>query len=135
MHEDKKDMTVEEYMSLFTERAVELVRLPLEQQPKESDTKNKQVEDMIEEYYQFTGKLPKPYMLNYLANYLLSGELKDRDADKVANHEYPVMSDYQLKRRERTQISMEQDVMNFLDSKQNKGLDSLAKTPIKKPVY
>lgn len=123
-----------QYMEDFTEKALELSKLPLQGQPSIPD-KNKQVEQMIEDYFVKTGRYPRPYDLTLLSNYILSSDLKDRDVDKVSNNEYPVLSEYQMKRRDSKQITMETDTINFLDAKQNKGLDSLAKTPVKKPVY
>lgn len=132
MESDRRSIT--EYPSSFKERVFALGKLRLADMPKDAERVN-HVNNMVEEYYRVVGEMPKPYLLSKLADYLLSSELKSRDVDKVTNTEFPILSEYQQIRRERSQVSMETDNMDFLDTKFNKGLDSLAKTTVKKAEY
>ena len=125
---------IEKYIEDFTERALELSNTKLQQAPK-VEVINKQVEEMIEQYYQTVGSYPKPFVLNLLANYILINELKDKDVDKVANNEFPILSDIQLKRRGRKQFLVQDNTLDFLNTKYNKQIDSMAKKTIKKAEY
>lgn len=122
------------YRERFEESVAELSAITYHKLP-DPEVRVKEVEDLVESYYDFVGDYPDSMQLFKLSNYILSKELKDMDVDKVTNAEFPFLSEYQLKRRERKQVSMEADNMDFLESKFNKGLDSLAKTPIKRAVY
>lgn len=122
------------YITEFSEKVFVFDKMRLKDLPAD-DVRVRQVTDMLEEYYVVTGEKPKEYLLTKLANYILAAELKNKDVDKVTNTEFPVLSEYQLLRREKSQVSMETDNMDFLDTKFNKGLDSLAKTTIKKAAY
>ncbi|MEH7117249.1 hypothetical protein V7128_07480 [Neobacillus vireti] len=122
------------YITQFNEKAEDLSKTKLEDAPP-VEVRNKQVDEMIEEYYMFVGKMPKSEALRHLADYILISDLKNKDVDKVSNEEYPILSNIQLKRRGRKQMLMKDDALDFLNNKYNKNLDSLSKTSIKKPEY
>ncbi|QGG47685.1 hypothetical protein [Heliorestis convoluta] len=74
-------------------------------------------------YVQRIGEMPESKQLERLANYILSDELKDRHPDKVANTEYPIFSDVQLKVRQRREVAfekLEQMATNARDRKPKK---------------
>lgn len=123
-----------EYQEQFKEKVNAFGKLTLKELPKDA-VRVKQVEDMLDEYYKVVGENPAEYLLTRLANYIISTDLKNKDVDKVTNTEFPILSEWQQTRRERSQVSMIEDNMDFLDTKFNKGLDSLAKTTVKKAEY
>lgn len=129
-----EEVTETTYSAGFKERVFALGKLTHAELPSDEE-RVAQVDVLLQEHYQETGRDPKPYLLTRLANYILGAELKSRDVDKVTKAAYPVMSDYQLERRVKTQMPMVTDNLDFLDTKFNKGLDSLAKTTIKKAEY
>lgn len=125
---------IQEYIQDFTDRAEELAQLKLESCPK-VEQRRQQVEDMIEQYYKDVGTYPKSAVLENLGSYLLADDLKNKDVDKVTNTEYPILSDIQLKRRARKQPVMMDETLDFLNTKFNKQIDSMAKTQPKKVTY
>lgn len=127
-------LPVNKYIEDFTERAEELSRTKLEDAPR-PEIINQQVETLIEEYYKYVGSYPKPHVLELLANYILVNELKDKDVDKVANQDFPILSDIQLKRRARKQMLVQDSTLDFLNTKYHKQIDSLAKKTVKRAEY
>lgn len=119
-------MTTNEYIANFTERAEELANTKLADCPP-IEIMNTKVEEMIEHYYQTVGKFPKSYALEQLGNYLLVRDLKNKDVDKVTNTPFPILSEIQLKRRNRKQMLMKDTTLDFLNTKFHKQIDSLAK--------
>ncbi|UAY71961.1 hypothetical protein [Bacillus paralicheniformis] len=122
------------YMLQFTDRAEELANTKLEDAPTVAK-RNQKVNDMIEEHYTLTGKMPKSDALRFLADYILITDLKNKDVDKVSNEEFPILSDIQVKRRHRKQMLMKDETLDFLNNKVNKQLDSLSRTTVKKAEY
>lgn len=122
------------YEEQVAERIASLKKLKLTELPT-AEERVSQAEAIIEEFRVVTGRNPKPALLSQLANYILGEDLKDKDIDKVTNNAYPILSEYQIKRREQKQISMIDSSMDFLEVKINKGLDSLARTPVKRSEY
>lgn len=125
---------IEEYVEDFANRAEELANKKLADCPK-VDVRIKQVSDMLEQYYKDLGEYPKSKVLENLGSYIIVHELKNKDVDKVANTEYPIMSDIQLKRRNRKQVLMQDTTLDFLNTKYNKQIDSLARKAVKKAEY
>lgn len=122
------------YIEDFTQKCYELSKTKLNRAPK-SHVINQQVTDMIDEYYSVIEAYPKSLALSYLANYILINELKSKDVDKVSNNEFPILSDIQIKRRDRKQTPMQVETIDFLNTKFNKHIDSLAKKTVKKVEY
>lgn len=58
------------------------------------------IEQLTEDYYAKTGKLPDDKALERLADLCLYEELTDDRPDKMTIEEYPIMSDTQLARRQ-----------------------------------
>ncbi|MGG4039010.1 hypothetical protein [Heyndrickxia ginsengihumi] len=127
-------MMVNEYIEKFEQGAEELSNKKIEECPP-VEQRNKEVEEMIEHYYQYTGKMPKPHALELLGSYILVQELKNKDVDKVTNTDFPILSEIQLKRRARKQMLMQDSTIDFLNTKYNKHIDSLAKKTVKKVDY
>lgn len=125
---------VNEYIYDFTERAEQLANTKLEDAPNK-DVRNKQVNDLLEEYWILVGKSPKPDALKFLADYILVTDLKNKAVDKVSNEEFPILSDVQVKRRNRKQSLMKDETLDFLNNKFNKQIDSLYRTSVKKAEY
>lgn len=128
------NISLYKYINKFNEKAKELAKMRLEDAPPVKD-RNKQVEEMIEEYFRIVGSMPNPYTLKLLADYILISDLKNKDVDKVSKEEFPILSDIQLKRRLRKQLPMQDSTLEYLNTKYNKRLNSLSKTSIKKPEY
>lgn len=122
------------YVEQFKDHVVALLKIRYEDLAPQ-DERNKEVEMMLEEYKEVVGRYPESYWLTKLGTYLLNGDLKQHDVDKVTNTEYPILSESQEKRRLRKQTSVEADTLDFLDTKFNKTVDTLAKKPVKKPEY
>lgn len=127
-------VSLEHYINDFTERAEELAEKKLAECPP-VEIRNKNIEEMIEQYYNQVGKYPKPYVLDKLGSYILVHELKNKDVDKVTNTPFPILSDIQIKRRHRKQMLMQDSTIDYLNTKYNKEMDSLSRTAIKKVDY
>lgn len=125
---------IKQYTEDFTEHTKVLSKLPLTQTPS-LEVREREVQGLVDQHVEMTGEYPQPYALTKLADYLLADHLKDPDRDKVANNEYPVLSQYQAFRRSKSQVAMESDTMDFLESKINKKMDSLATNRVKKAEY
>lgn len=120
---------VKTYLEEWIERIKELNKIKHRDLPS-LEERNKQVNDMIEEYMQVQGDLPPSYWLSRLGTYILAEDLKNNDRDKVANTEYPILSYRQKRRRSRKQIAVLSEHLDFLHSKYVARMDSLAKTTI-----
>lgn len=127
-------INVLEYIREFEERCQQLADTKLEKAPKPEEIV-KEVDAMLEEYYEVVGKFPKPRVLELLSNYILVSELKNKDVDKITNNDFPIMSETQLKRRGRKQTPMKDTTLDFLNTKFNKNIDSLSKKGTKKVDY
>jgi len=122
------------YMERFTEEAIELSKTKLVNSPALED-RHALVTDLIEDHFEITGRMPNSYTLCKLGDYILIEDLKDKDVDKVSNNDFPILSDMQVKRRDRKQFPMEADTIDYLEAKINKRLDSLAITHTKETEY
>jgi len=58
------------------------------------------IEQLIDEYFEETGKVPDGVALERLANLLLHEELTDTNRMKSRDNEYPIISDTQIARRQ-----------------------------------
>ena len=125
---------IETYTEQVAEKVNSLSKLTLSELPT-AEERVALADSIIEEYWQVTGRKPSPGILSRLANYIISEDLKDKAIDKVTNTEYPFLSEYQLKRRERKQLPMADSNLDFLEVKINKGLDSLARKTVRKSEY
>jgi len=125
---------VSAYILQFTDRCEELANTKLEDAPS-VEVRNEKVQNMLDEFYMFTGKFPKADALKFLADYILITDLKNRDVDKVSNEDFPILSEIQMKRRLRKQRMMKDDILDYLHNKVNKQLDSLFRTTISQPEY
>ncbi|MGE6629649.1 hypothetical protein [Bacillus sp. NPDC077027] len=127
-------MSINKYIEDFEEKAFELAGKKIQDCPPVEE-RIKQVDKMINHYFEYTGKIPKPYTLELLGSYIIVQELKNKDVDKVTNSDFPIMSDTQLKRRSRKQHLLQDDTIDFLNTKYNKKMSSLSKKTIKKAEY
>lgn len=115
-----------DFTEQFSEAIEHLSKIGFADLP-DAEDRVEQCDELIEEHYAITGRLPDKRHLSKLSDFILAGDLKDSSVDKVTNTEYPILSTTQLVRRESKQVSMETDNLNYLDSKYNKRLDSLSK--------
>lgn len=81
------------------------------------EERNDQVNKLIEEYFEITGEVPKPHVLERLGNYLLLDTLRDMSPHKVKQTEYPVLSKYQQKRRTKRHVLMESDKLDWFNER------------------
>ncbi|GGF88339.1 hypothetical protein [Paenibacillus abyssi] len=58
------------------------------------------VKALTDAYVNLTGSAPDDRQSLRLADYIMREELTDKHPDKMSNSEYPIMSDYQLARRQ-----------------------------------
>src|SRR5690606_16998871 len=61
---------------------------------------------LCEAHYDQVGQYPASDVLSRLAWYILYDEMTDKCADKVSNTDYPVLNEYQAKRRERRELAL-----------------------------
>ncbi|MFT8313278.1 MAG: hypothetical protein ABF633_03370 [Clostridium sp.] len=81
-----------------------------------------------EEFFERTGGSNLPsYLLNILADWILLEILKDKDVDKVSKTEFAILSPRQIRRRDKRENSVEDEIMDFLNLKYVKQKDSLYK--------
>lgn len=86
------------------------------------------IEELNEEFYQKTTQNLPPHLLSMLTDWVLIEVLKDKDVDKVANSEYAVLSHRQLRRRDKRENSVQGEVLDYLELRYVKQMDSLKKT-------
>lgn len=63
------------------------------------------IQTLTDAYIEHTGERPDTIQLDRLATLILREELTDTDRMKSRNNDYPIMSDDQLGRREKEQVS------------------------------
>lgn len=105
----------------YTARVEELIRynIPL-------DEKKAKIIDISEEYFVEVGEqLPSP-LLYQLTEWFLHETLSVKNVDKVSRTEYPVLSLHQIKRRDRKQVSVVSDTLDYLNI--TRGRESKKKT-------
>lgn len=123
-----------EYMDSFLERTRYMNKTAREDLPHDID-RVAEVDAMIREHEVQTGREPDTLALHRLANYLLAEHLKDPSPDKITQNDFPILSNNQIRRRMRTQLPMENDTMDFLQSKIHRRMDSLARVSTPKAEY
>ena len=67
----------------------------------------KEAGELIDEFIAETGETPSSEALERLADYILKDVLEHKYPDKTTKDEYPILSDPQLKRRRKTEISLD----------------------------
>ncbi|WP_407708488.1 hypothetical protein ACIU4M_00555 [Bacillus altitudinis] len=127
-------MSINKYIEDFEEKATELAGKKINECPPVEE-RIKQVDEMVNHYFEYTGKFPKPFILELLGSYILVEELKDKDVDKITNKDFPIMSESQVNRRLRKRLLLQDDTIDFLNTKYNKQMSSLAKKTVKKAEY
>lgn len=95
----------------------------------------KHIEALNAEYYGITGNdLPSP-LLVLLADWILTETLKDRSTNKVSTTDFAILSNRQLKRRDKRESIVDGEVMDYLNQKYIKNKDSLSKKAHKEFEY
>jgi hypothetical protein len=84
------------------------------------------VDKLIQEYIQETGTRPDSYQLHRLANHLLADELKDKSPDKVSREEFPILSHWQIKTRNKRERNIGDERLDTLKLKQRKRIKTLS---------
>lgn len=98
----------------FYELILELMNTASEYSQEE---KNQTAEDLANYYFKLTGYLMPSTMLTPLADFLLDDIFIDRSVDKVTNTEYPILNHRQIKRRKARQFAVENDILEYFDSR------------------
>lgn len=98
----------------FYELILELMNTASEYSQEE---KNQTTEDLSNYYYKLTGYVMPNSMLTALADFILDDTFIDRDIDKVANNDYPILSNRQIKRRKARQMLVENDLLEYFDNR------------------
>lgn len=70
--------------------------------------------DITEKYFDETKDPMPPNLVTMLTEWFLSSILKSKDVDKVSKSEYPILSHHQIKRRNKKQISVKYDILDYL---------------------
>lgn len=118
-------MTKNNVIAEFENRVINLVEANPVPELKE---RYRLIEEMNEDFYKRTSQNLPPHILSMLTDWVLVEVLKDRDVDKVANNEYAVLSHRQLRRRDKRENSVLGEVLDYLDLRYMKQMDSLKKT-------
>lgn len=88
-------------MNRFREKAEQMVQLiPT------LDERKKAIEELNEECYQELGRFLAPDILDKLGDWLFHEIYSDKSTNKAQTAEYPVLSKYQIKRRNRKSVLM-----------------------------
>lgn len=120
--------TVSEYKEEWQGKVTELGKINHSALP-EIGVRNEQVNTLIEEYREHVGENPSSYWLTHLGTYILNEDLKQNDKDKMSKNEYPLLSHRQEYRRRRSQTTVGDDKLDYLNSKFVLKMDSLHKKP------
>lgn len=110
----------------FTEKVKELNDLELAEVPG-IETRNQQVEELLDIYLGVTGETPGGRVLRYLSDYILIEDIKDSNPHKTLHTEYPLQSEYSKKFTTRRELSVSADILDYLHSKYTKRLTTLTK--------
>lgn len=88
----------------YTERVEALVEWlpPLEE-------RKKKIEEINEEFYQEYGNNLPPVLLDKLGTWLLREVYADKRVNKIQLEEYPVLSTYQMDRRGRKEVLLDEE--------------------------
>lgn len=89
------------------------------------------IEEINEEFYQITEHNLPSFLMSKLSDWVLLEVLNDKDVDKVAKNEFAILSSRQLRRRDKRENSVEDEVMDYLNLKYVKKKNSLAKKTTK----
>lgn len=76
--------------------------------------KNEFVEIITEDYHKEAGQAMKSQMLQALGDFILDEVLSDKDVDKMANTEYPMLSVRQQEKRNRRETAVDGEILEFL---------------------
>ena len=79
------------------------------------ESKKLKIIEITEDYYLEVGDQIPPQHLYLLTEWLLADVLKCKDVDKVTNTEYPILSKYQIKRRNKKQVAVLTDTLDHLN--------------------
>lgn len=118
-------MTKNNVIAEFENKVINLVEANSVPELKE---RYKLIEQVNEEFYKKTSQNLPPHILSMLTDWVLIEVLKDRNVDKVTNNEYAVLSHRQLRRRDKRENSVMGEVLDYLDLRYTKQMDSLKKT-------
>ena len=83
------------------------------------ETRIKQVQDLTDWYYNETGKqYNNAFFLDLLGTYLLADELRDKSVHKVKQTEFPILSQTQIKLRNRRESRVGDENLDFIKLKE-----------------
>lgn len=98
----------------------------------ELDVKHRVIEEITEKYFNEVGEQMPYYMITLLSDWYLSGELKSKNVDKVSNTEYPILSQHQIKRRNKKYPVIDGDVLDYLNQTRGRKIKRTTKEKDKK---
>jgi len=88
---------------------------------------NVMIDDILNDFYIITGDYPKYVYLLRLANILLRDELRDKDRLKSSKKEYPILSETQIKFREKREKPLDNGKLDFFKARNEYNLGSAFK--------
>lgn len=71
------------------------------------DERNKEVDQLIEQYIENTGDIPHPEALDELADYILQDDLTDPSPNKITKTDFPILSKNQTRHRNSKEVPLE----------------------------
>lgn len=78
------------------------------------DEKKQLIIDITEEYFCETNEVMPEELLIILTNWFLECILKSKDVDKVSKSDYPILSHHQIKRRNKKQLSVSYETLDYI---------------------
>ena len=77
--------------------------------------KRNKINELNEEYFAETGDVLPHNLVYKLTDWFLSDTLKSKDVDKVTKNQYPILSKYQIKRRNKKQVAVINEKLDYLN--------------------
>ncbi|MGL6106126.1 hypothetical protein [Romboutsia sp.] len=69
---------------------------------------------ITEEYFNETNECMPSNLVLLLTDWFLEEILKSKDVDKSSKNEYPILSNHQIKRRNKKYLSVTYDILDYL---------------------
>lgn len=91
------------------------------------DTRNSEVDDLLDMHLGVTGEIPDHNVITLLADYVLADDIKDSNPHKTTQTEYPIQSTHSRRNTPKRELSVSAEILDYLHSKYTKQLDNLSK--------
>ena len=89
---------------------------------------NRIIDQLLENYFDVIGEYPKSFTLSRLANVILGEDFRDKDRLKSKKKDYPVLSNTQIRFREKHEKPLPNDKMDFFTMKYTHNMGSAYRT-------